>query len=281
MKKVSFVSPNFQQGPKEFNAYYLPYSPAILWAYAQQFETVNTRYFLGDFVWRRDPIEEVIEKIKDSAVVGFSTYIWNKSYNNVLARELKLANPDILIVFGGPEPPIEDKDFFERFPYVDICVKQEGEISFKRILEATTKEEYLKIPGLLVNNNGKTVDTGYSLRINELDEIPSPYLLGVFDKLMSEHPEITWNATLETNRGCPYACTFCDWGSLTYNKVKKFNLGRVFDELEWIGKKQCDFVSITDANFGIFPERDSIIADKLIEVQKTYNNPKSIHYQLG
>ena len=32
MKKISFVSPNFQQGPKEFNAYYLPYSPAVLWA---------------------------------------------------------------------------------------------------------------------------------------------------------------------------------------------------------------------------------------------------------
>jgi len=92
---------------------------------------------------------------------------------------------------------------------------------------------------------------------------------------MEKHPEIRWNATLETNRGCPYACTFCDWGSLTYNKVKKFNLERVYDELEWIGKNQCDFVSLTDANFGIFPERDSMIADKLIAVQKEYNNPKA------
>ena len=30
------------------------------------------------------------------------------------------------------------------------------------------------------------------------------------------------NATLETNRGCPFACTFCDWGSLTYAKIRKF-----------------------------------------------------------
>ncbi len=62
---------------------------------------------------------------------------------------------------------------------------------------------------------------------------------------------------------------------MTYNKVKKFNLERVYDELEWIGKNQCDFVSLTDANFGIFPERDSMIADKLIAVQKEYNNPKA------
>jgi putative methyltransferase len=92
---------------------------------------------------------------------------------------------------------------------------------------------------------------------------------------MAKHPEIRWNATLETNRGCPYACTFCDWGSLTYNKVKKFNLERVYAELEWIGKRGLDFVSITDANFGIFPERDMLIADKLIETQKTYGNPKA------
>jgi len=275
MKKISFVSPNFQQGPKEFNAYYLPYSPAVVWAYAQQFDKIKNEYFLGDFVWRRDPIDETVNLLKDSSIVGFSTYVWNKSYNNVLARELKKENPEIMIVFGGPEPKIENPNFFELYPYVDICIKQEGEISFKKLLEANTSDEILKIPGLLVNANGKTIDTGPSLRINGLDEIPSPYLIGIFDNLMEKHPEITWNATLETNRGCPYACTFCDWGSLTYNKVKKFDIDRVYRELEWIGKNKCDFVSITDANFGIFPERDSAIADKLIEVQKTYDNPKA------
>lgn len=275
MKKVSFVNPNFQQGPKEFNAYYLPYSPAVLWSYAQQFKTVTDKYELADFIWRRDPIDQVVELLKDNAVVGFSTYIWNRSYNNVLARELKKANPDILIIFGGPEPPIEKPNFFEKFPYVDICVKQEGEISFKRILEAESREDFKTIPGLLLNDNGNTFDTGQSDRIDNLDSIPSPYLIGIFDKLIKQFPEIRWNATLETNRGCPYACTFCDWGSLTYNKVKKFDLERVFAELEWIGRNKCDFVSITDANFGIFPERDDLIADKLIAVQKEYDNPKA------
>ena len=274
--KVSFVNPNFQQGPKEFNAYYLPYSPAILWSYAQQFESISSRYQLGDFIWRRDTIEDAVNLLKDSGVVGFSTYVWNRSYNNVLARELKKANPDILIVFGGPEPPIEKPKFFEMYPYVDLCVKQEGEISFKRILEEKAANgNFLNIPGLLVNQSGNTIDTGQSERINELDVIPSPYLIGIFDDLMKRFPDVRWNATLETNRGCPYACTFCDWGSLTYNKVKKFELERVFAELEWIGRNKCDFVSITDANFGIFPERDDLIADKLIAVQKEYDNPKA------
>lgn len=275
-KIVSFVNPNFQQGPKEFNAFYLPYSPAVLWAYVAQFENITDNYELGEFIWRRDLIEEAVARLKDHAIVGFSTYIWNRSYNTVLARELKKANPDILILAGGPEYPIEKPNFFKNYPYIDICAKLEGEKSFKMILEHfLSDKDYKSIPGLLINDNGNTIDTGDAVRIDDLDTIPSPYLTDVFKSLIEKHPEIRWNATLETNRGCPYACTFCDWGSLTYNKVKKFNLERVFHELEWIGKNKCDFVSLTDANFGIFPERDSLIADKLIAVQKEYDNPKA------
>lgn len=275
-KIVSFVSPNFQQGPKEFNAYYLPYSCGVLWSYAYQFSEISNNYELGDFIWRRDLIEDTVNLLKNSDVVGFSVYVWNRSYCNVLARELKKANPDIFIVYGGPEPPIEKPDFFDRLPFVDVCVKLEGEKSFKAILaHFITDKDYTSIPGLLINDNGKLVDTGEPLRIDDLDTIPSPYLTDVFKPLMEKFPEIRWNATLETNRGCPYACTFCDWGSLTYNKVKLFGLERVYEEFEWVGKHQCDFVSLTDANFGIFAERDSMIADKLIEVQKTYNNPKA------
>jgi putative methyltransferase len=275
-KKISFVNPNFQQGPKEFNAYYLPYSPGIIWSYVNQFDHISNNIELDQFIWRRDPIEEVVERLKDNDIVGFSTYIWNRSYNHVLGRELKRANPDIFLFAGGPEPPITDKNFFERFPYLDLCVKQEGEKAVKSVLEQyLTDKDYRSITGLIINVDGTTVDTGLPNRINDLDTIPSPYLTDVFKKLMEQHPEVRWNATLETNRGCPYQCTFCDWGSLTYSKVKKFNLERVYHELEWIGRNECDFVSLTDANFGIFPERDSLIADKLIAVQKEYNNPKA------
>jgi hypothetical protein len=86
---------------------------------------------------------------------------------------------------------------------------------------------------------------------------------------------VTWQGTLETNRGCPYACTFCDWGSLTYNKVKKFELERVFAELEWMARHNFDWISITDANFGMYPERDGMIADKIIEMQEKFGSPRT------
>lgn len=273
-KKVSLVQPNFQQGPKEFNAHYLPYSVGVLWSYVQQFDEIKSYYELDKLLWRRTNIKETAKSIADNHIIAFSTYVWNKNYNYAVAQEIKRLNPDAILIFGGPEIPITKKDIFERYPFMDIVIKSEGEITFKNVLLALKSSSDLRqIPGLIINVNEYAVDTGDSDRIDNLDQIPSPYLSGVFDKLMAETEGVEWNATLETNRGCPYACTFCDWGSLTYNKVKKFNLERVFAELEWIGKNKCGFVSITDANFGMFVERDNLIAEKLLEVQEKYGYP--------
>lgn len=266
--KIGFVQPNFQQGPKEFNAYYLPYSAGVILSYALSQADIVEKWEVGHIVWRREPIEECAQRLSTHDVVAFSTYVWNHRYNYALARRVKEINPNCLIVFGGPEPAIEDPKLFDREPFMDLVIRLEGEITFSRILKEFGSD-YTQIPGLLINTRPGLINTGDSERIENLDQIPSPYLAGIFDQIMAENPDVIWNATLETNRGCPYQCTFCDWGSLTYNKVKKFNLERVFDELEWIGK-HCGFVTITDANFGMFVERDDAITDKLIEVQKKY-----------
>ena len=209
---VSFVNPNFQIGPKHLNAHYLPYASGLIWSYCLTSKHVTDKFVLGEFIWQRDPISLAVSKLEKSKVVGFSHYIWNKNYCYALARELKKSNPDCKIVFGGPETPITDKDIFYKHPYIDIVVKNEGEKSFRDIL--ITKDIF-SIPGIIVNSNGEAVDTGVSSRINDLDCIPSPYLTGVFENLISENKDITWNVILETTRGCPYSCTFCDWGSLT------------------------------------------------------------------
>lgn len=273
-KLISLIQPNFQQGPKEFNAHYLPYSVGVLWSYVQTFPKISDNFKLDKIIWLRGDLEGTLDSLKNSQVFAFSTYIWNKNYNYALAKRLKESNPNCIIIFGGPELPITKPDIFERYPFIDIVVKGEGEITFKNLLENLSDGTPLDtVSGLVINRNGLAVDTGKSERIESLEDIPSPYLTGVFDDLIANTTGVEWNATLETNRGCPYACTFCDWGSLTYNKVKKFDLQRVFDELEWIGKNKCGFVSITDANFGMFVERDNAIADKLLEVQAKYGYP--------
>lgn len=273
--KIAWVQPNFQQGPKEFNAYYLPYSAGVVWSYSLQDPEIREKFEVTEWLWRREAIEETAQRLAKNNIVAFSVYVWNHYYNYKLAEEIKKINPDVLIIIGGPEPAITDKDIFKQHPWMDLIVCYEGEITFKRILNAYESRDWDSVPGLLINRNGEAVQTPDAERIQELGEVPSPYLSGIFDDLIAKHPEITWQGTLETNRGCPYACTFCDWGSLTYNKVKKFGLERVYEELEWMAKHNFDWISITDANFGMFPERDSLIADKIIECQEKYGSPRT------
>ena len=230
--RIAWVQPNFQQGPREFNAFYLPYSAGVIWSYACTDAWVRDNFECTGMVWRRDDVETVAQGLKHNHVVAFSTYVWNHRYNYEVARQIKQINPKVLIVMGGPEPAITDPNFFVDNPFIDIVICYEGEITFKRLLKTYESREWENVPGLLINRNGKAVQTQDAERIETLEEVPSPYLSGIFDDLIAKHPEITWQGTLETNRGCPFACTFCDWGSLTYNKVKKFELQRVFDELE-------------------------------------------------
>ena len=272
-KIISFVQPNFRVGPVIANAYYLPYSIGCIWSYANQFESVQQQFELGEIVFRRDDIELTAQKLAPHNAVAFSTYIWNKNYNYTLAKRIKELNPSCVIMFGGPEPPVEKSYIFERYPFMDLVMKKEGELTFHAVLENFGKS-LEHIPGLLINSNGTIVNTGDCERIDDLSRMPSPYLSGVFDRIVEENPEVSWAGTLETNRGCPFACTFCDWGGLTYNKVKKYSLDKIKAELEWFSTHHCGSLYITDANFGIFPERDNEIVDAIIENVTRFGYPK-------
>src|SRR6185436_17351547 len=109
-------------------------------------------------------------------------------------------------------------------------------------------------------------------RTRDLDEFPSPYLTGVFDSLAPE----TWaSATVESNRGCPYGCTFCDWGAATLQKIRTFSLERFRADATWLAEHRVPAMWIADANFGILP-RDVEVAKILVEVKRQYGYPKRL-----
>jgi tRNA A37 methylthiotransferase MiaB len=277
MKKISFVSAQFKvQYHREQNEYILPYNSGLLWEYAK-LHGIEEYFELDKLIFKRENHDFVVEQLKDSDVIGFSTYVWNKVYHYNLAKAIKEKYPEKIIIFGGPEPAINRPEFINSHKFIDYFVIKEGEITLTNLLKNLDSSARFKIPGLIINLKSGFLDTGEPERIRNLENIPSPYLTGFFDKIIKENPDITWSATLEMDRGCPYQCTFCDWGSLTYSKVAKFPMEKIFDELEWFGKNKISFMYATNANFGIFGERDLMITDKILEVNKKYNGyPKSL-----
>lgn len=262
MYKVSLVQPNFQTGPKHLNSFYLPYSLGVLWSYANQFSEISEAFVIDEWVFSREPLNKAVNKLKDSDIVLLSVYIWNKNYCFTLAKKLKEVNPNITILAGGPEIPYKEKDFFNKYFFLDSIVVGEGEISFHTFLK-----DYL---------SNKQIKNLYdSSRLTDLN-IPSPYLTGVFDQLIDQYPDIEWVPTFECDRGCPYQCTFCDWGSLTASKMYKMYKERIVGELEWFGQKGLPYLSMTNSNFGIFKERDLEIAQWIVDTNKKYGVPKGL-----
>jgi hypothetical protein len=271
MKKVYFTNFSMTINPGAHR--FLPYASGTLWSYAQTHDDILRNYELGGIFFEKEEIEDILEKMHDPYIIGMSCYNWNEEYNNRLSIQIKQRYPDCLIVYGGPSVPDDINNIWYKDNwFVDVVVRGEGEIPFVEILRSNNKESMASIQNVSVNF-GSHWSYNYkkgSTRIRDLTILPSPYTNGIIPIPMENHAML-----FETNRGCPYACTFCDWGGLTYTKVSKHDMQRIKEEIEWMGKNKVGFVYNVDANFGIFKERDMQIVDWLVETKKKYGYPLS------
>jgi radical SAM superfamily enzyme YgiQ (UPF0313 family) len=260
---------------------YLPYSIALLQTYVQKFAPDPGRYEFLTPLYKRVRIADAVEALKDADLVGFSTYVWNGRISLEIARRLKELKPGMVIVFGGPHVPDHPEPFMRANRQIDLAVHNEGERTFLKLLEsfderATAWEE---IPGVsMVKPDGSFVRTKNIDRVRDLDEIPSPFLEGAFDAIMKANPDESWIGLWETNRGCPFRCTFCDWGSATAGKVTKFGEERLFREVDWFADKKIEYIFCCDANFGI-QKRDVDIANYVADIKKQTGYPVALSVQ--
>lgn len=261
--KISLVQPNFRQGGQSFAGYWLPYSVACVYSYSAfggQFDLE-----LNQLTYSREPVDELCEKMQGDDLVLFSCYGWNWEYNKHLAKTLKVKSPGTHIIFGGAN--VSDwrtEEQFAEMDYVDTIIVNEGERAFKQFLADFEKGK----PQRMYQMGG----------VRDLD-IPSPYLHGVFERIIKEAPDVRWSAVLETNRGCPFSCTFCDWGGQGHAKVRKSPENRIKAELEWLGEHEVRYVMLADANFGLYAERDNRTADLLLDIQKRTGFPSTVNAQ--
>jgi tRNA A37 methylthiotransferase MiaB len=247
-KNVYLFQPNDDHGYLDHPKYWIPYSSGCIWSYVAQFPDITDQFQLKRLFFQRLNPSLVMDQIDSPTLCGFSAYVWNVNYCLHMAELIKQRWPDCVIVFGGPSTSGK----MLKHAFIDTVVISEGEENFLAILRTIA--------------NGQQPDTIYQKRRIESLDIPSPYLTGVFDQIIRENPTARWSVTFETNRGCPYSCTFCDWGGMTYSKVKKFDLDKVRAEIEWMGRNPVNTIWCADANVGIFKDRDLEIAKMLREV---------------
>ncbi len=256
--------------------HYLPYAAGLLQAYVDQ--QAPERYQFLPFIYRRELLQVAFDKAIQADIVAFSTYVWNQNYSLTLARALKQARPEILIVMGGPQIPDQADSFLQDYPWVDLVVHGEGEAVFLEILEKSSTREWQEIAGVSYLQQGQLCHQPPRLRERELEQFPSPYLSGLFDDLLRQYNGDHWVALWETNRGCPFTCAYCDWGSATATRVNRFGMERLKAEIDWFGAQQIHMIYCCDANYGILP-RDQEITEYMVETRQRCGSPGGFYIQ--
>ncbi len=265
MKNVYFVQVGFGFD----GSVYLPYAVGTLAANCRRYEDITREYAFPDIIFFREKLADALAKLKDPYLVAFSCSVWNMEYNKALALRLKEAYPDCLISFGGHSVRA-DGSLLNELPQVDLLNFGEGEEVFASLLRGLSAGDISNVPGIAFRKNGKVVCTPHA-PLCDLNVLPSPYLTGVFEPLLAANPDKEFLAVLETNRGCPYRCAYCDW--VTDKRMRFFPMERVKAEIRWLGEHKIAYCFCGDSNFGMY-ERDVEIAEYLVETKRALGYPE-------
>ena len=151
----------------------------------------------------KDSLNHIVEDIlsQNLDVVAFSCYIWNVEYIHEVCRMLKKRNPELIIVFGGPEVTYEASYFLNEYD-VDYVITGEGEVAFPALLTALENHSHEHIFGVqtkdCIKNEIAVVD------LDLVEKLDSPYTLPQDKENMSKR--ILY---FESSRGCPFQCQYC------------------------------------------------------------------------
>jgi len=238
---------------------------------------------------RPDDLIEAADR-ENPDMIALSNYSWTHSLSSSLLKAFKEKNPRVVTAMGGPNYPREtskQREFFQRNEGVDFHVYMEGEQGFlslvERLIEADgdlAKAQQREIAGVhFLDRKTDNIVAGHFFdRLVELDQIPSPYLTGLMDPFL----EMGLQPMIQTNRGCPFTCTFCVEGQAYHTKVRRFSLERITAELEYIAERVTPewSLSITDSNFGMY-EQDIETCRVLRRLQDEYGWPFDIVVSSG
>ena len=259
----------------------LPLAAGLIVSYAKSIPKISDNYDLEIKVLREDPIK-MVNSQDNPDVLGFSVYSWNFQQSLRVAQLSKEKHPGVLVVFGGPMIGLSIREdelevFFSKYPFVDMVVHGMGEWTFADMLVARLEQKnWESIAGISYRNSKSKLgftSTGSAIFKKDLDQLPSPFLDGTFDEILDKYGNDITGALWETNRGCPFRCTFCVQGDDAFNNVLVFNTERLNDELEWMSRRKIEYIFATDANFGI-KRRDIQIAEKVANLKIETGYPK-------
>ncbi|HET8542120.1 MAG TPA: radical SAM protein [Anaeromyxobacter sp.] len=187
-----------------------------------------------------------------------------------LARHVKAANPEIPIVVGGAFASINSERILSDCPEVDHVGVGEGEellIEYLDHLDAPGA-----VAGLTWRDRGVVVKNAPRPMIRDLDQFPYPdrtsLPIDYIESLPLDVPAVLSLdrfCTMQTSRGCPYTCVYCDIPSLSQRRWRSRSAAHVLGEMQELSDQGYRSVYLTDDHFLLKRERIGDICNGIID----------------
>jgi radical SAM superfamily enzyme YgiQ (UPF0313 family) len=171
--------------------------------------------------------------------VGFGAYLWNVRLVRSLVRQLRYRGFKGRIVIGGPSVTYLDGGLEQAFPGADFFIRGYAEVA---------------LPALILGGGSCNLPKGVSrsgasdlglIASPSLADLKSPILTGVSGLVGSDGL-----ARLETKRGCPGNCSFCQHNGGSPG-CKEYPLARIRSEVEALVAAGVKRLKIVDPQFNI------------------------------
>lgn len=195
-------------------------------------------------------------------IVGFSVYIWNYDLIHESTKILDRKDPNMCIIWGGPQVSYNSVEMMRANPGVDVIVCGSGETRFKSILKGSLRAEaFSEMAGITYRGKLGDIIKNKGNVYEDLSKVPSPYQTKVIN-LDNGKPHCVF---IESSRGCIFRCGYCMWKKDVEKGLNLFPIDQILKDIEIIYNR-TNIVSVvfTDACILYSPKRAKLIMEKIL-----------------
>ncbi len=211
---MKIILVNVAFGNNSFGALY--HLPIGLLNVAQTFSDCGIESSILDIPWEEyeiskkqnySAVDRIIKEIQKNKAdyLGFYTRCDILPSVISLARQIKHALPDKLIILGGPGATFVDTEILHYFPEIDLVLRGEGETVIQNLIDSGgLNNDLYAACGITYRGENGIVRNESQALIKDLNCLPVPDY-----RYIPQYQGCGTLVSIEAGRGCPYNCTFC------------------------------------------------------------------------